>query len=131
MKFLTDVAIEHGLAVIAELDRLTTEVPLTAAFWAEESDSHQWRLMLASPEVWSRDRPNPFSKAVHEVMQRIPYNGLPIGMFSVLEPNDKVLHYVRKLAERPEHLCVPGRWLTLSDVWDGPFDDVYLHRIDM
>lgn len=131
MKFLTETAIEFGLAVIDELDRRCTDIPLTAAFWAEESDTHHWTLLLGSPAMPVAPKyRNPFSAIVHSVICSLPDSGIPFSRWRVLNADSKVLQHVRAIADVSEHRRVPGRWLNLNGAYGGsPYDDIYLHRI--
>jgi hypothetical protein len=67
---LVEMQIEDGRKLI---DRLTEEgVPVTAAFWAKESESGQWFLYLATPLVGEDGATKPAYRRMNAVFRRMP-----------------------------------------------------------
>lgn len=123
-KTLVDNDIENGKKLLMKLD--ADSIPVNAAFWLLQSDSSQWKLVIAS-SIYDEKGPN---VAYQKVLTALNFTDIKIDLtnMSVVSSKDQLVTLLRTAISTPPSAIEGIRFS--QNVINGIYmEDAYIYRL--
>ncbi len=123
---LTAEMIEAGKQLTSRLDR--TDFEVLSSLWLFTSETNQWRLVLASPQL-DREGPKKAYTRIQAVLSQRPNEvaGLNLQNITALSPDDPLIRLLRTAIRTGRGLS--GIRFSRNRINDTFIEDAYIYRL--
>jgi hypothetical protein len=121
---LVDSLIKDGERLVQALDQASIDVQ--AALWFYDSDSEDWRLIIASHSLQSQGPLEAYA-AVQAVLDTIPHRTFALSSVRVMSPEDPLIKALRSAIRTGPGIA--GIRLSRNVIDHVFIEDAYIYRV--